>query len=287
MVPDRGPLMRACRILELGELTFLEPTFSSLTEDLYTTVLLEFPAVEGKLLIDRDENPLAVAVSDGKGWYAASFLLRSPPLEVIELCEDLDSEIHEEERSTWAAAVREYYSLLIGRTVTPAFEDLPPERRARLQNLLEEVWGGGDTVTCLDCCCGSGVGSSAVRALGMLPLSYDSDPALLSLGLTSGRLLPEETMWIDATLAGQYLEPVPRGIAVMMGEINSFTEEMWENITGEVLGLVNDALITVGTEQEARRVEGWCLAFGHRAEITENRRDEFYDRWVCRSTRER
>jgi hypothetical protein len=72
----------------------------------------------------------------------------------------------------------------------------------------------------------------------------------------------------------------------MMGEINSFTEEAWENITAELLGLVQDALITVGTEREARRVEGWCKASGHRAEVTENRRDEFYDRWVCRSTRE-
>jgi len=278
--------MRACRILELEELTFLEPTFASLTEDLYTTALLGIPAVEGRLLIDRDENPLAVAVSDGKGWYAASFLFRSPSLEVIELCEDLDSEIHEEERSLWAAAVREYYSLIIGRTVTPALEDLPPDRPAKVRDLLEEVWGRGDATTCLDCCCGSGVGSSAARALGMRPISFDNDPALLSLGLSSGRLLPGETMWIDATLAGTYLEPVPRGTVLMMGEINSFTAETWESVTGELLGLVHEALISVGTEQEARRVEGWCRAAGHRAEVTENRRDEFYDRWVCRSTRD-
>ena len=278
--------MRACEILELGELTFIEPTFASLTEDLYTATLLGIPALEGRLLIDRDENPLAVAVSDGVGSYAASFLFRNPSFEVIELCEDLDVEIHEVERFIWAYAVREYYSLLVGKTVTPALEDLPPEREARMRGLLEEVWGRGDAVPCLDCCCGSGVGSSATRALGMMPLSYDSDPALLSLGLSSGRLLPAETMWIDATLAGQYLEPVPRGIAVMMGEINSFTTEMWENITGELLGIVHDALITVGTEQEIRRVEGWCQASGHHAEVTENRRDEFYDRWVCRSTRE-
>ena len=121
----------------------------------------------------------------------------------------------------------------------------------------------------------------------MRPVSYDNDPALISLGLSSGRLQPEETMWIDATLAGTYLEPVPRGIAVMMGEINTFTGEMWEDITGEFLALADEALITVGTEQEARRVEGWCHASGHRAEVTENRRDEFYDRWVCRSRRER
>ena len=279
--------MRAGGIFDLEELTFLEPSFSSLTEDLYTRALLGIPAVEGKLLIDTDEDPLAVAVSDGKEWYAASFLWRCLPLEVIELCEELDSDIHEVERSLWLAAVREYYSLVIMRTTTPALEDLPPDRPARLRSLLEEVWGRGDDLACLDCCCGSGAGSSAARALGMQPLSYDNDPALLSLGLSTGRLLPGETMWIDASHAGQYLEPVPRGIALMMGEINTFTGEMWESITGELLALVDEALITAGTEDEARRVEGWCMASGHRAEVTENRRDLFYDRWVCRSRRKR
>ena len=279
--------MRAARILDLEEITFLEPTFSALTEDLYTRALLGIPAVEARLLIDTGEDPLAVAVSDGKGWYAASFLFRKPPREVFELCEDMDAEIHQEERSLWLAAVREYYSLIIARSITPALEDLPPDRPPRFMGLLEEVWGRGDATTCLDCCCGSGAGSAAARALGMHPVSYDNDPALLSLGLSTGRLLPGETLWIDATLAGRYLEPASRGIAVMMGEINTFTGEMWESITAEFLALVDEALITVGTEPEARKVEEWCHASGHRAEVTENRRHAFYDRWVCRSARAR
>lgn len=279
--------MRAAKVLGLEEITFLEPGFSSLTEDLYSTALLGIPAVGARLLIDTGENPLAVAVSDGEGWYAASFLFRKPCREVIQLCEDLDAEVHEEERSLWLAAVREYYSLLLMRTTTPAIEDLPPDRVPRLTALLEGVWGRGDATPCLDCCCGSGVGSAAARTLGMRPVSYDNDPALLSLGLSKGRLLPEETMWIDATLAGRYMEPVPRGIAVMMGEINSFTGEMWEGITWELLALVDEALITVGTEGEARKVEGWCRSSGHRAEVIENPRDAFYDRWVLRSTRDR
>jgi hypothetical protein len=279
--------MRAGRILDLDELTLLEPDFSSLPEDLYTTALLGIPAVGARLLIDMAEEPLAVAVTDGKGWYAASFLFRRPPREVIEFCEDLDCEVHQEERSVWLAAVREYYSLLLARNVTPALEDLPPDRAAKLQELLEELWGRGDAMACLDCCCGSGAGSAAARALGMRPLSYDNDPALLSLGLSAGRLLPEETMWIDATLAGRYLERVPRGVVAMMGEINTFTEEMWGTITGELLALVDEALVTVGTEAEVRKVEGWCRASGHVPEVIENRRDAFYDRWVCRSVRAR
>ena len=277
--------MKAGRILDLEGLTLIEPTFSSLTEDHYTAALLGIPAVAARLLIDLAEEPVAAAVSDGEAWYAASFLFRRPAREVIELCEDLDAEVHQEERSLWLAAVREYYSIAIARSVTPALEDLPPDRGEKLRGLLDRVWGRGDGTTCLDCCCGSGVGSSAARSLGMRPLSYDNDPALLSLGLSTGRLLPEETMWMDAALAGTYLEPVPRGIAVMMGEINTFTGEAWEGITGEFLALVDEALITVGTEPEARRVEGWCRASGHRAEILENPGDLFYDRWVCRSVR--
>jgi len=32
--------------------------------------------------------------------------------------------------------------------------------------------------------------------------------------------------------AGEYLDPVPRGIAVMAGEINPFSRGMWEEILG-------------------------------------------------------
>jgi len=281
-VPD-GWGMKAAGILGLDGVTFLEPGFSDLTADLYTSALLGIPAAEGRLLVDMAEDPLAMAVSDGKDWYATSFLFRKPPREVIGLCEELGCELYQEERSLWLGAVREYYSLLLAGTTTPAMEDLPPGRIENLGSLLEEAWGRGKDVACLDCCCGSGAGSAAARALGMRPLSYDNDPALLSLGLSTGRLLPAETMWIDATLASQYLEPVPRGIAVMMGEINTFTEGAWEAITTEFLALAGEALVTVGTEPEARKVEGWCRSAGRNAEVSENRRDAFYDRWICRS----
>jgi hypothetical protein len=278
--------MRAAGIFELDGLSFVEPSFASLTEDAFTGALLGIPATRARLLVDMAEEPLAVAVSDGKDWYAATFLFREPPREVFELCEDLDDGIYQEERPAWAGAVREYYSLLLAGSTTPALEDLPADRLPPLTALLEEVWGRGNAATCLDCCCGSGAGSAAARSLGMLPLSYDNDPGLLFLGLSTGRLRPEETMWIDATAAGRYMDPVTRGIAVMMGEINTFTGEMWEDITGELLALVDDALITVGTELEARKVEAWCRASDRGAEVTENRRHTLYDRWVCRSAKE-
>ena len=128
--------MRAARILGLEELALLEPGFASLTEDAFTVALLGVPARGARLLVDLAEEPLAVAVSDGKDWYAASFLFREPPREVIELCERFDAEIHQIERSLWLGAVREYYSLLLAGTVTPALEDLPPAER----DLAPAVW---------------------------------------------------------------------------------------------------------------------------------------------------
>ena len=279
--------MRAAGILELAEVAFLEPGYSALTDDLYTGMLLGIPAVEGRLLIDPGENPLAIAVSDGKQWYAASFLHRALPREAIEFCEELDCGIYEEERPAWEAAVREYYSLLLAGTTTPAIEDLPPGRPDKLRSLFEEVWGKGAGQVCLDCCCGSGAGSAAARAFGMLPLSYDNDPALLALGLSTGRLLPPETLWIDGARAGEYLDHVPRGMAAMMGAIDNFTADMWEGIAAEMLALVDEALITVGTEGEARKVAEWCRSAGHRADVAENPRDPFYDRWICRTERGR
>ncbi|HXW99151.1 MAG TPA: hypothetical protein VEI51_05465, partial [Methanomicrobiales archaeon] len=80
---------------------------------------------------------------------------------------------------------------------------------------------------------------------------------------------------------------VPRGVAAMMGEINPFTAETWEGIAAELLALVDEALITVGTEKEAHQVAGWCQVSGHRADVTENPRDLFYDRWICRTERVR
>jgi hypothetical protein len=90
-------------------------------------------------------------------------------------------------------------------------------------------------------------------------------------------------MWIDGTKTRRYIGPVPKGIGIMMGEINSFSQDMWQAIVGELFGISEETLITVGTEQEARRIQGWGEELGQTVEVSANPADPIYDLWVCRS----
>jgi hypothetical protein len=177
--------------------------------------------------------------------------------------------------------VREYFSTALVAEFLPSMDDLNPKRYDILKKFIAGIWGAGHNETCIDCCCGSGVGSVVLRDLGFTPLSYDNDESLLSRGLTEKRLRPEETMWIDATIASRYIEPVPKGVAIMAGEFNSFNEEMWERIIGELCSVTKESLITVGTEKEAMLVKEWLTDMERAVTVKENPADPLYDRWVC------
>ena len=274
-------MTRAAVLLDVDAVEFIEPSFERLVDDSYTRTFLTMPAKEAKLLISMDEYPLAVALNDGKGWRCASFLLRRPTADIFEKLEDLDAEVLQEERTEWEAAVREHYSLRIAKEVSPSMEDFTPTRVLAISDLLKERWKGAEGEVCLDACCGSGVGSVALRDLGMVPLSFDNDPALLSLGLRTGRLLPEETVCIDGTRASSYLKHSHFGIMLMAGEIGPHNSVIWKRITSEMLEVVDRLIITVGTEREARLVESWAKERKRRTETLENRREAFYDNWVC------
>ncbi|NMB77743.1 MAG: hypothetical protein GYA23_01455 [Methanomicrobiales archaeon] len=275
--------MKAAEILGVEEIIFVEPQFSMLPDPVYNTTLALTPADEGRLLLDENEDPIALAFNNGNGWITGSFLCRNPSSTLIEKFENVSGEIYQEDRAVWAAAVREYFSLELQREVPPALEDLNPKRRDILRSLIAGFWNQGNRETCIDCCCGSGVGSQVLRDLGFVPLSYDNDGALLSLGLSTGRLLPEETMWLDATKTSHYIEPVPKGIGIMMGEINTFSEDMWHLIVSELLAVTKETLITVGTEPEAKIIRSWGEELGRKIEIQENPKDPIYDIWVCRA----
>lgn len=275
--------MKAAEILGVDEVVFVEPQFSVLPDPRYNDTLTIAGGDEGRLLLDEHEEPLALAFKNGDCWITGSFLNRNPTALLIEKFENLNGEIYQEDRAVWAAAVREYYSLALKTEVPPSIEDLNPKRRGILKDLIEKTWGTGSRETCIDACCGSGVGSLVLRDLGYTPLSFDNDPALLSLGLSTGRLLPEETMWIDAMKVSQYTSPVPKGIGIMMGEINSFSQEMWQQIVSELFAVTEETLITVGTEPEAQLIRDWGEGLGRTVEISENPADPIYDIWVCRS----
>jgi hypothetical protein len=46
------------------------------------------------------------------------------------------------------------------------------------------------------------------------------------------------------------------------------------------MDLTEETLVTVEAEKEAELVRMWALGAGKKAEIFENQRDTFYDRWV-------
>jgi hypothetical protein len=273
--------VKVAEILEVDRCRLVEPSFAELTIDTYTALLLEVVADEARLLIDEEEEPIALALHDESGWYAVSFLFRPPTLAAIECFEEVGGDIYQEDRAVWLSAVREYYSLDICKNVLPAFEDLSPARKGKLRDLIGEVWGDRPGALCLDCCCGSGIGSVALRASGMQTLAYDNDPALLALGLSRGRLAPAETMCIDAREASCYIAPAPLGAIFMAGEIYSYNAPLWKAIVVGLLALTDEALITVRTGAEAALVEGWCIDQEWDARVFENRRDPIYDRWCC------
>lgn len=275
--------MTIAEILELPECRMVEPEYADLISPGYTDILLTLPADEARLLVDEFEDPLALAVHSPRGWVAGTFLHRPPTRPVIDRFADIGGDIYQDRRSRWADAVRRYYSSLLCAGVAPAQEDLPPDRREKVRDLLEAVFGAGEGEGCIDACCGSGVGSAAFCDLNMVPCSYDHDAALLVRGLSARRLSPDRTVCIDAALADRYLAPAPRGVMLMAGQIYSYTAETWKEIIQSFLRLAGDALFTTGTREEAELIADWCWTNGRRAEVWEQDRDPLYDRWCCRS----
>jgi hypothetical protein len=273
--------MKAAEILGVETVRFIEPEFTAQTDMIFNTMLAAEGGTEGRFLLDEKEDPLCLAFRNERGWVAASFLYRNPSVGLIEKFEDLNGQIFQEDRAEWTAAMREYFSTMLAAATAPAIEDLNPVRRGILTEVISKAWGKGEGRTCTDCCCGSGVGSLVLRDLGYAPLSFDNDASLLSRGLATGRLLPQGTMQLDAMMASRYIEPVPLGIGIMMGEINDFSREMWERIVQELFLISEETLITVGTEPEAHLIRAWGEEMERTVDVSENISDPIYDRWVC------
>jgi hypothetical protein len=272
----------AADLFELFEgLEFLEQSYEQMLDDRFTEEVRLIDASESRMLIDEEEWPLSFAVNTPKGWKATSFLLRKPKVEIVERYEALGGEIFQTDRAEFAAAMREHFSESLLQMVIPAIEDFSSPRCAGVQELISEVWGERIGQGCLDVACGSGLGSAALRQLGMVPIAYDNDPGLLALGMIKGRLMPEGTMCIDATRASLFAPKAPLGLILMAGSMNDFNEYVWRPIVEETLRLTGETLVTVETEKEAERVKRWCLAQGREVRMFENHRDPFYDRWVC------
>ncbi len=271
-------------IFEVPGIQCIEPVFAEITDHYYTEELLSVPAEEARLLIDENECPIALALREDTSWLAGSFVCRPLSGAVLSRFEESGGDIYQEDASRYKDALREYFSLKLLDEVPPATEDTRPERKEMVVSLISDNWGTLDDASCVDCCCGSGVISEAVRDCGGHPCGYDNDPALIALGLQTKRLHPHQVMHIDASRAADYITPVTYGVGCMLGDITAFNAGMWEDIVSELLVLSEKTLITTVTEPEIRRVEEWCTSQGRTCDVIESERDPIYDRWVCISS---
>lgn len=279
-------MVTAADLLEVPELRFVEPSFAELTDELYSALAPDLEATDGRLLVDENDDPLAIALRDDDSWLAATFLYRTPSIVWLERFEETGGDIYQEPRETWVRAVRAYFADRLRGEVAPATNDLPPDRFDKARALVAEHWQDHAGARAIDACCGSGIGAAVLRSLGMQPVSYDNDASLIGLGLVEGRLLPEEVCCIDGTFATDYIEPAPLGLALMVGQCYpGLNDELWRGLVLEVLSLSEESLFTVGTEPEATLVASWIVEDGRGVEVVENERDPIYDRWVCLARR--
>jgi len=273
--------MRAALLLDLDEVKFIEPSFDRLIDEQFTNDLVNIRSSRGRLLINENEWPIAVALETDIGWIAGSFTYRNISEELLDKLEQIDVEIYQEKQAEWESAVREYYSLMLMKNTIPALEDFSQPRVENLLDVVKEEWMDVRGEVCLDAACGTGVGSVVARTIGMTVISFDNDPSLLSCGLRTGRLLPEETMCIDASLASRYIKSAGYGLILMAGEITPFNSFLWKRIVDEILLLTENTIITTGTEKEALMISKWSGEKGRRVELIQNEMSDFYDKWIC------
>ena len=269
-------------LLDLKGLELVEPQYSDLIFQDMDIGLIQAPANSGRILVDEDDTPaLFACMLEEQRWIGCSTLYREPSLPLIEFFETIDWEMYQEPRARIEQAVRGYYSSILLNSVTPAADDLNPKRADSIRRLIRDLDPEPGTV-CLDCCCGTGVGSMVMRETDLVPVAYDNDDSLLARGMLAKRLIPEQTMWIDGRYIPMFLsKPVSLACGFMFGEIHSFNADLWRELTTGICSISEKILITAGTEPEILQINSWATSAGKKTEVFENDEDPIYDRWVC------
>jgi len=272
---------RIASITGIPDAACAEESFADLTQSNAMEELLRTDATDTVLVAGMQDAPLALVLKTADGWKIASAIINGEGGLVQERFNAIGGRTCRTTRADWLKALKEYYSRRIISMVPPVSEMNQAGRAGLLTELLKETFQDKTGASCLDCCCGPGIGSEVIRSLGMTPVSYDNLPSQLALGFLRGRLKEEETCCIDATIASRYIEPVEYGLGLMLGDINAANAGIWERIVSELLSLSGSTVITVVTEKEARRAARWCREAGRDVEIFENTRHPIFDRWVC------
>ena len=161
--------MKAAEILGVDAVRFVEPEFAAQTDSRFNALLAETGAMKGGSLLMRRRTARPrvpwtgrldcrfVPVPEPFGWAHRAVReheRRDLPGRPGGLCRGSPGDIS---------------AMSLVAEVPPPIEDLNPTRQGSSASSSRSIWGRGSGETCIDCCCGSGVGSLCSGISGMLP----------------------------------------------------------------------------------------------------------------------
>jgi hypothetical protein len=157
-----------------------------------------------------------------------------------------------------------------------------PERITMLRDFLEPLLPSEREV--LEVCCGSGMSTQALEALGYAPFATDIDRCEVCQGLKGGKLAAERTFVLDARRLDRFFPDRSFDLVLgfMMGLIDQSNWHIWEEVIQKSASLAREmVLYTVYSEQEALRIAKSLDKAGWHGEIIDNSKTiAIYDQWA-------
>lgn len=157
-----------------------------------------------------------------------------------------------------------------------------PERIEGLERFLRPLLPSGSEV--LEVCCGSGMGTQALKRLGFRPWTEDLDSCEICMALKAGHLDSDRAMVLDARLLDRFFPPRRFDVVVgfMVGLIDDVNWPLWREVLVSSSKLAEKMVIyTTYTEREARIVAEALGSVGWAAEVAANPDDlGIYDQWA-------
>ena len=97
MLSDGGSELKLS-ILEVDEVTFIEPSFAALTDPLYTDMLARDNADQGRMLVDENATRRG-RLHESRRMVGRPFFCRHPNVALIDAFEQVNGEIYQEDRA--------------------------------------------------------------------------------------------------------------------------------------------------------------------------------------------
>ncbi len=189
-------------------------------------------------------------------------------------------------------AIIEYYSLsLVNRGLCEnchiskePYEMVYIEsRNAKLKGLLDKYKLQGDL---LEICCGNGMSTLPLHAMGYNPLTIDYDKCQICQGLEHNVLDPKRTIVLDATRLSEFFpeNAFDTIVGFMLGTIYPFNRGIWEKMMVEAVKVLKTGgmiMLTVNKKEEMEILKD-ALEKNHiSGKMIDNTDDKgIYDQWA-------